>query len=571
MNLRGFGVTQKSRKYDLQSSLLEDLAGFLSKNLSGSVIKEDFEFIYPTGPDKGDISSNFALKKANFLKKKPLDLARELKSAIKSSPFSSAFSCIDVAPPGFLNFTYSDSVIRDALQTIEEAGDNYGKQNQDDGRRIIFEFVSANPTGPLTVAHARQAAVGDTLVRLYKKAGYLVCAEYYVNDRGVQIQNLGKSLLSRYLEMCGKKVDFPDDGYRGEYVTDLARKIYQEEGDIYLKKSEEDAVRIFSDKAYQSIFQDIKKDLKDFRVIFDSFFSEKELEEQGKIEQTIGLLKKKDLVYEKDGAVWFRTTEYQDDKDRVLIKSDGSTTYLASDIPYHWDKLKRGFDLLVNIVGPDHHGYIPRLKAAVGSFGKEHEGKLNVLIVQLATLYRGETQLRMSTRAGEFISLRELVREVGVDAGRYFFVSRRPNSLLDFDLELAKKQTPENPVFYVQYVHARIASIFRKYEESFPKRSLPGWKDLDWEKMEDDDRFLVKALLRFPDTLRSAALSFEPQRVTIYLENLAGIFHSYYNKNKILDDSNHRKMDLRLHIMRCLATVIRNGLDILGVEAPEKM
>jgi len=562
---------RKLEKFDIQSYILGELRDCLCKNLGNSISGDDFEFIYPPDLKHGDISSNFALKKARILNSKPMELAEKLKTIIEKSSIRNYFKSIKSAHPGFLNFMYSDRVLAEAIEIIENTDTDYGKQNVDDNRNVIFEFVSANPTGPLTIAHARQAAVGDSLCRLYKKIGCNVCAEYYLNDKGVQIRNLGKSVYARYLKICGVDIEFPEDGYKGDYIIEIAKKIYDEKGDLYAEKDQEEAVNFFSERAYHLIFQDIKNDLNEFRVTFDSFFSERKLEDEGLIEKSIEILRRKNLIYEKDGALWFKTTLFNDDKDRVLVKKDGTTTYLASDIPYHWDKLKRGYNLLVNIVGPDHHGYIPRLKAAVSSFGEDHRGKLKVIIVQLATLYRNGIQIRMSTRAGEFITLRELLKEIGIDAGRYFFVSRKPSSLLDFDLDLAKKKTPENPVFYVQYVHARISSIFRKYSECFRNREITSLKDINFMKLEDDDRALVRILLRFPDIVKSAALSFEPQRLTIYLESLAGMFHSYYNKNKIIDANDMLKMDLRLHIIKCIAIVVKNGLNILGVDAPQSM
>ncbi|MCK5706971.1 MAG: arginine--tRNA ligase [Candidatus Aureabacteria bacterium] len=562
---------QKLKKYNVLPDLIQDLKIFLVESLGDDVLIDDIEFLRPSDEVMGDISTNFALKKASKFKKKPRDFAQELKLIVEKSTFSVNFNKIETAGPGFLNFYFSDLFISNGLQYIKNVDKAYGSSNIGNGKNIIFEFVSANPTGPLTIAHARQAAVGDTLCRIYKKIGYHVCAEYYLNDRGVQIYNLGHSVYSRYMEKCGFKADFPENGYKGEYIVDLAESIFQDENKKYVDWEKEKAISAFSDKAYHVIFDEIKNDIKEFNVHFDTWFSERKLEEEGRIENALKDLQDKKIAYEKDGALWFRTTDFGDDKDRVLVKSDGSTTYLASDIPYHWDKLKRGFGKLVNLVGPDHHGYISRLKAAVDAYDEKGSEKLKVLIVQLVTLYRGKTQVRMSTRLGEFISLRELIDEVGIDAARYYFARRKPESLLDFDIELAKQQTPDNPVFYVQYVYARIASILRKYKEQFGNRKINPYGDLNWNSMENGDRSLIKSLLRFPDTVKGAALNFEPQRITLYLENLAAVFHSYYNKNKILDPDNTEKMDMRIHIIKSVALIIKNGLEIVGAGAPEKM
>jgi arginyl-tRNA synthetase len=562
---------QRSRKSDILTELLSELSSHLAKHCENKVSPDSIEVLYPADPRLGDLSTNFALKNASRFHKKPREFAEEVAKSIESGALGKYFGKIDIAGPGFINFYYSDDLIWNVVEEIKREGDAYGSADAGQGKSVIIEFVSANPTGPLTIAHARQAAVGDTLCRLYRRLGYRVCAEYYLNDRGVQIRHLGESLYVRYLQALGQDEEFPDDGYKGGYITEMARAVFQDEGYKYEKMDRSKALQIFSEKAYKAIFDEIKSDLENFRVGFDSWFSEKQLEEKGSIAETLKMLRERGLAYEKDGALWFKTTEFGDEKDRVLVKSDGTTTYLTSDIPYHWDKLKRGFDLLIDILGPDHHGYISRLKSAVASYDPARQESLKVLIIQLASIFRGDEQLRMSTRAGEFVSLQQLVKEVGVDAARYFLVRLKPDSLLEFDLELARKKTPDNPVFYVQYAHARIKSVLKKYSEVFGSRPVPGLDQINKEEMEDDDRGLIKSLVRFPDTVRSAAAALEPQRMTVYLEHLAATFHSYYNKNKIVDEANTAKMDLRLNLLDGIATVIKSGLEILGVEAPDKM
>ncbi len=572
MNLKGYGAMQESKTFkdDVQGKLIFSLSSLI-KEKYGNYENLILEFFPPTDEGKGDLTTNFALRNSKILKEKPIKIAENVKKILEESEYAPNISKIDIAGPGFINIWYSDSFVKEIVYSIIEANRNYGCPYILDGRKVLIEFVSANPTGPLTIAHARQAAVGDTLVRMMRKCGANVSSEYYLNDRGVQISILGKSLYYRYLELCGKNVDFPEEGYKGNYIIDIAKEFYNQNGDKYAESSKDEVIGVFSEYAYKVILEWIKKDLKDFRIKFDTFFSEKEMEDKGEIEKALRFLKEEGYAYEKDGALWFKTTDFGDEKDRVLVKQDGTTTYLASDIPYHWDKIKRGYDMLIDIVGPDHHGYISRLKAAVGVLDRKNMEKLHVLIVQLTTLYRGNTQLRMSTRAGEFVSLRQLLDEVGTDAGRYFFISRKPNSHLDFDLELAKKKTPENPVFYIQYAHARTESLFRKYLEDCNENSLPSINEADFNLLNEDEKKLIRKMANFPTVIRNSAFSFEPQRLAVYLEELTALFHAYYNKYRIVDKDNLQLTKIRLIICICINIIIKEGLRLVGVSAPEKM
>jgi arginyl-tRNA synthetase len=434
--------------------------------------------------------------------------------------------------------------------------------------------VSANPTGPLTIAHARQAAVGDSLSRIIEFCGGRAHREYYLNDRGVQMEILGRSVARRYRELedgpaVGGDDSFPEEYYRGEYIRELAKLLHdahKSELETLSDSVREERIR---DLSADRLLEGIRRDLEDFRVAFDRFFSECSLDRDNSIESCLDDLEHKELTYIREGALWFRSTKFGDDKDRVLVKSDGSQTYLTADIAYHRNKLERGFERLIDILGPDHHGYIPRLKAAVASLGHDPE-KLRVLIVQLTTLYRGSVQLRMSTRRGEFITLRQLIDEVGVDAARYFFASRKTDTHLDFDLELAKRQTPDNPVFYVQYAFARISSILRKARERGIEAD-PDRHPFRVDAINDPEKNLLKRLSRFPETVLDAARHLEPQRITSYLEETAGVFQKYYSQgNRVITGDVPGTLQ-RMIVCRCFQQTIHNALTLLGINAPERM
>jgi arginyl-tRNA synthetase len=433
---------------------------------------------------------------------------------------------------------------------------------------VLLEFVSANPTGPLHVGHGRGAAVGDTLARLLRAVGHPVHTEYYVNDAGNQMKILGRSVLLRYRELSGDRIDFPEDHYQGDYITELAQELKNDaNGDTLLELDEEDAVLAASRYACQRILEGIQSDLALFNVYYDEYFSEKTLHDGGMIVRTIDDLHNHDRIERKDGALWFVMGDDEDEKDRVLKKSTGEWTYFAADAAYHQDKLQRGFDILVDIWGADHHGYVPRVKAVIESLGYPSDA-LKVLLVQFVALLREGQKHAMSTRAAQFVTLREVLEEVGSDAARFMFLTKRCDSHLDFDLELAKKQSRDNPVYYVQYAHARIASIFRIAGERGIDANI---KDPDLEALSlPEEQNIVKHLAYYPDMLTETAEALEPHRITFYLMDLAEMFHAYYHDNKVLTED-ARVKKARLYLVEAVRLVVANGLSVLGVNAPERM
>lgn len=517
----------------------------------------------------GDLSTNIAMIIASRIGKKPRDIAKDIVERLKIPP--DICEKIDIAGPGFINFYLSTTSIYKLLKEILSNPKDYGKSTIGRGKKVLIEFVSANPTGPLTIAHARQAAVGDIISNLMETAGFDVEREYYLNDRGRQMRLLGESTWARYMELVGQKVDFPEDGYKGEYIIDIAREVIKEYGERYQKVPKENALEFFQEYTKDKIMEMIKKDLSDFGVEFKNWISEKELVNSGAVERILSLLDEKGYIFKEEGAVWFRSTQFGDDKDRALIKSTGEMTYLLPDIAYHDGKYKRGFTLLIDLWGPDHHGYAPRLYSAMQALGYPKDS-LKIIIVQLATLYRNGQQVSMSTRAGEFVSLRDLINEVGKDAGRYFFAMRGPSAHLDFDLDIAKRQTPENPVYYIQYAHARISSIFSKYEELTGNLT----QDIDFTKIdtstlkESEEINLIKFLSQYPIIIEDCCQLLSPHLLTDYLELLVSKFHNYYEKHRVL--TNDEKLTLgRLSLIRAVQIVLVNALKILGVSIPERM
>lgn len=516
----------------------------------------------------GEFSSNMAMQLAKPLKNNPRAIAQSIIEQLENSEAKAVCKKIEIAGPGFINFYLADEQIPVLMKEILAKKENYGKQ-KDTSEKILMEYVSANPTGPLTLAHARQAAVGDTMANIFSHAGYEVLREYYLNDRGLQIETLGKSTYARYLELLGENVTFEESYYQGEYVKDIARELIDKEGEKYKDDNEVNAV-FFQNLAKDTILDSIKTDLNDFDVEFDNWFSEGEFAEGPAIDAMLTELKEKDVVYESEGALWFRSTDFGDDKDRVLIRSNGEKTYVTPDIAYHKNKFNRGYDRLINLLGPDHHGYIARIKAGVEALGFNPDN-LDIVIIQLATLYKNGKKLSMSTRAGEFITLRDILDEVGKDAGRFFLIMRKTDSHLEFDLDLAKEQSSNNPVFYVQYGHARICSIFRKYQETTGKNPTDiNVETLDYSLLNEADTELIKTITLFNKVIQESAASFDPQKVPIYLSELVAVFHSYYNKNKVLtEDAN--LTDLRICVLASLLNILKCGLKMIGCSAPEKM
>ncbi|MDY7032824.1 MAG: arginine--tRNA ligase [Thermodesulfobacteriota bacterium] len=514
----------------------------------------------------GDFSTNIAMILASRERKSPKLIADSIVESIGKE--DDILAKVEVAGPGFINFFLTNDYWYSLLQDIEKQDHSYGKSNRGDGKRVQIEFVSANPTGPLHIGHGRGAALGDALGNILKAAGYDVVREYYINDAGNQIETLGRSVYLRYLHFFKKDIDFPKECYQGEYIIDIAKEIKAVYGDRYLNESEKKGISDLSVYAADHVFKGIKKDLDDFGVKFDEWFSEKTLFEDNKVSEVVGELKEKGYVYLQDGAFWFRSTEFGDEKDRVVIRSDGQPTYFASDIAYHKNKLERKFDMIINIWGADHHGYVPRMESVIQALGKE-KGILRVLLVQLVNLLRDGQQVAMSTRSGEFDTLKEVLQEVGKDAARYFFLMRSADSPLDFDLELAKRESTENPVYYVQYAHARISSILRLAQERGFYVPVFEEVQIDLLGLPEEIR-LIKQLLKYPDVVEGSAVALEPHRITVYLNELAGCFHSYYNKNRVISDDLSMTL-ARLYLVRIIRTVIGNALGLLGVNAPEKM
>jgi len=512
----------------------------------------------PDDSNFGDLSTNIALRLAKPLKSSPRkigeDLILILNNKLKNSPVARFVREIKTEGAGFINFYLHENYFYEFLGNILKDKESAFKPCLGNGRRVLIEFVSANPTGSLSVAHARQAAVGDSLANILDFSGFQVKREYYLNDEGNQINILGQSVALRLEELNGGKIEFPENYYQGDYIYDIARKIRDE-----LIKQDE-----LGDYAAARILDEIKNELSDFGVNFDYWSSQKELRKSGNIKEALDTLREKGLLYESEGATWFKSTQFGDDKDRVVVKSDGSYTYLAPDIAYHREKYRRGFAWLINLWGPDHHGYINRLKAAVEGLGKPCDS-LSIIIVQLATIFRGGEQVHMSTRRGQYITLREVLDEVGRDASRFFFCMRRTSSHLDFDLEIAKKQTSENPVFYVQYAYARICSILRNStdEKKGPAVDLTLLKEK--EEME-----LIKKIWQLPFIVNICVKTLDPFMLTVYVQGLAESFHKFYDVHRVLGQEESLSR-ARLSLLESSRIAIATCLDLLGVSKPEKM
>ena len=472
----------------------------------------------------------------------------------------------EIAGPGFINFYLNPDWVYDMLARIVEAGENYGNLPKASDEKIQLEYVSANPTGPLHVGHGRGAAVGSALANLLKAAGYDVEQEYYINDAGNQMNNLARSVNARYLELLGKEIEFPEDGYHGHDIIDTAQRIINKYGDRFLQMEEAERLEEFKTIAYQEKLAALKEDLERFNVRFDVWFSEKTLHEANKIKEACERLLEKGYMYEQNGALWLKSTAFGDDKDRVVIRDNGVPTYFAADIAYHANKFGRGFDRVINLWGADHHGYIARMKAAMQCMGYQPE-QLEILILQMVRLLRDGQEVKMSKRTGQSVTLNELIDEVGTDAARFFFVMRSIDSQLDFDLDLAKKKSNDNPVFYVQYAHARICSIMRQVAEAGIKVQGKGDYKLLTEPVEVD---LIKKLGEYPEMLATAAKERAVQQVAHYVYDLAGLFHSAYNQCRILG-VNEDLQQARLAMVMAVGHVVRHALSILGVSAPEKM
>lgn len=532
------------------------------------VYKKDFLCIEtPKSIDHGELSANIAFRMAKALKTNPTETAKDivmaLNAGLDSCNLKETIESIEEVN-GFINFHLSPRALREVLLEIFSGGSNFGRTEAGKGKKVLIEFVSANPTGTLSVAHARQAAFGDSLANILSMNGYSVSREYYINDEGVQISILGKSIHARYSEILCRRYEFPAEGYKGDYIKDIAEAIHKKYNDKFAQASPEN-LRFFSDYGTDYLLKEITKELEDFGVRFDNWYSQRALSFSEKIAEALKVLKDKDLLYETEGALWFKSTAFGDDKDRVIRKSDGAYTYVTPDIAYHKDKFERGFDKLIDILGPDHHGYVNRMKAAVEALGYKKDS-LSIIIIQLATLYKNGKPVRMSTRAGEYITLREVLDEVGKDAARFFFLMRKANAHLDFDLELAKKQTLENPVYYVQYAHARIRSILALSNTS---REKINEADISFLKTPEELN-LLRELRQFPLAVRLSAQELEPYRIVLYLQGLSACFHKFYETAKVISDDAVLSA-ARLFLIDCVRQVLANGLSLLGVSLPEKM
>ena len=515
----------------------------------------------PPEKELGDFATNFAMQSARVFRQSPQKIAAAIRDRLTGDWLDHA----EVAGPGFLNLYLKKTVLSDTLRAVLAAGEEFGTLPPNDAPRIQVEYVSANPTGPLHVGHGRGAAVGSALVKLLRTAGYTVDSEYYVNDAGNQMNLLAVSVNARYLELLGKSVEFPENGYHGADIVETAQRIIDRDGDKYLSLPEEERLKLFQDVAYREKLAALEEDLADFGVTFDRWYSERTLHPEA-VRRVVDVLLERGTAYEKDGAVWLRSTDYGDDKDRVIFRDNGVPTYLAADIAYHDDKYRRGYGRLINIWGADHHGYVARVKASMAALGHDPE-ELTVLLLQMVSLYRDGTLVKLSKRTGETVTLRELMEEVGVDAARYFFLMRSLDSQLDFDLDLATKKSNENPVYYIQYAHARISSIFRQADEA----GIAVRDGAELELLTDETEIaLIKKIAAYPEEIARAAAEFAPQRIARYSHELAGAFHSFYNKCRIVGQE-PSLASARLALVLATGRVIRHSLSVLGVSAPEKM
>jgi arginyl-tRNA synthetase len=586
-------------KQEIEQLLMQAVRGLQAGGLLPQDITPKIVVERTRQKEHGDFASNLALMLAKPAGKPPRELADHL---VKALPASDVVSRTEIAGPGFINFFLKSDAQLNVIGQVLDQGERYGCGTVGANRKVQVEFVSANPTGPLHVGHGRGAAYGATVANLLSAIGYNIHREYYVNDAGRQMDILATSVWLRYLDLCGEQIVFPVNGYKGDYIWDIAATLHRENGDAFRHPANEvfkelppdengdtaggdkekhidalieraksflgkDSYRKVFDLGLDVILGDIRQDLEEFRVTYDDWFSERTLTESGKVKQCIDRLQHSGHVYEKGGALWFRSTDFGDEKDRVVVRDNGQATYFASDIAYHMDKLERGFERVIDIWGADHHGYVPRVKAALAAIGDD-PSKLDVLLVQFAVLYRGGEKVQMSTRSGEFVTLRELRKEVGNDAARFFYVMRKCEQHMDFDLDLAKSQSNDNPVYYVQYAHARVCSVFRQLKEKglTYDRSAANHQLLK----EDHEQALITALSRYPELIENAATAHEPHQVAQYLRELANGLHTYYNAHTFLVEEEAIR-NARLDLIAAVRQVIANALGLLGVSAPESM
>ena len=581
-------------KGQLQELLTKCVQNLISKGILNEMPSK-IRIDHTKDNSHGDYATNIALMLSKQAKMSPVELAKIIIDQFEQKNF---IKKIEIAGPGFINFFISQESSSSIVNEILAQAASYGCSDIGQGKKVLLEYVSANPTGPLHVGHGRGAAYGATVSNLLRNAGFIVDNEYYVNDAGRQMDILTVSIYLRYLTICGEDLRFPDNGYQGQYINEIAQGIYETSGQKFHLKSDlvfenvyqdgteggdkevhidqliEKAKSILGDDfkavfevGIESILSGIKNDLAEFGVVFEKWFSEQSLIDSGLSESCISKLKDSKNLYEKDGALWFKTTNYGDEKDRVVVRDNGNHTYFASDIAYHLEKLDRGYDKIINVWGADHHGYIPRVKASIEALGHNSD-KLEILLVQFANLYRGGSKVQMSTRSGSFVTLEDLRAEVGNDAARFFYILRKSEQHMDFDLDLAKSKTNENPVYYIQYAHARICSVFKQADEKELELDMSQANlSLLTEEIEKD---ILRELSRFRSVLESSAIQYEPHQLAYYLRDLSNHFHSYYNACKfIVDDKNLTQA--RLALINATQQILKNGLSILGVGAPESM
>ncbi len=585
-------------KNTIKKIILKGAEKAFQKGLLKSDNFPEMEIEEPKHDAHGDFSTNFAMVSASVQKMAPRKIAEAIVASMDD--FQGIIDKTEIAGPGFINFFLTDDAWYPVLEDIFKKDFQYGSSDSGKGRKVQVEFVSANPTGPLHIGHGRGAAIGDSVGNILAFAGYEVEKEYYINDSGRQIRTLGLSVWLRLNEITGKKVDFPDDCYQGDYIREIAAELNELKGEDPALHDKDDGILICARYAADKILKNIKEDLSCFGVKFDKWFSEQSLYDSKKVWNTIEDFKNRDLIYEKDGALWFRTEKFGDEKDRVVVRNNGLTTYFASDIAYHMEKFERGFDRVIDVWGADHHGYVKRINASIDAAGGKSEN-FDVILVQLVNLLRGGEPVAMSTRSGQFVTLKDIVDEVGKDAARFIFLSRSSDSGLDFDLELAKQQTSENPVYYVQYVHARITGIlikadregiindieqtdtveasknlmFKNHDDSALSDSASSEAALNWtcyaSKLKEPEEIkLIRILASFPEVVEKSARDLHPHIIFTFLMNLASSFHGYYNRHKVITEDRELTM-ARLCLISAVKIVIRNALCLLGVSAPERM
>ena len=554
----------------IESQVRERLVNAIKKAIEDKSLEleslPDIILEAPKNPDHGDYATNLSLRLAKQLRMPPIKIAQSIVAHIDpSDPF---FARVEAVPPGFINFHLKNRAVAVVIKRVLLEGDRYGGSNRGQGKKINVEFVSSNPTGPLTIGHGRQATIGDVLSNALSFCGYDVTREYYYNDAGGQMDKLTHSVHARYQQLFNPEYPFPEEGYKGDYIIEMAEEVCEREGDKYAGKDDEETMDFFRPLAVLRMITMIDESLRQYGVSFDKWSKESTLHSEGKVDRAIELLRERGYVYDKDDAVWFRSSDFGDEKDRVIIRSSGEKTYFASDIAYHMDKHERGFERAINIWGADHHGYVPRMKGVIKALGYGDDF-LECLVHQMVSLVRDGREVKMSTREGRFVTLDELVSDVGLAVTRFFFVMRSSDSHLVFDLDLAKKESNENPVYYIQYAHARISSIMKHAKKE--NIDLTGLPEADLSLLAEPEEIeLIKQLSRFSSTVEATAERREVHRIPTFILDMVGLFHAYYNKHRVVSD-NEPLTQARLALVEAVRQVVKNALGLLGIEAPERM